>query len=261
MNDLATVIKVGGKIVEDPVSLRKLLDDFTGVDGFKALVHGGGRSATKVAADLGIATTMIDGRRVTDDEMLRVVTMVYGGLVNKQVVARLQALGVDALGMTGADMDIIRSHRRPTRPDGTDFGWVGDIDTVRGDALASLMRSGVVPVVAPLTHDGQGHLLNTNADTMAASTAEGLAPYFDVRLIFCFEFPGVMRDPENPDSVISHITPEVYERLKADGTVSGGMLPKLDNAFDALRRGVKEVIITQASALHNLALGTHITLS
>ena len=258
--DKITVVKVGGKIVEEQGSLDRLLRDFAAIDGFKLLVHGGGRFATKVAADLGIATTMIEGRRVTDEAMLRVVTMVYGGLVNKSVVAGLQALGVDALGMTGADMDIIRSRRRPVTEAGIDYGWVGDVERVNGEALATLVRAGVVPVVAPLTHDGIGHLLNTNADTMAQSVATGLTPYFDVRLVFCFEKPGVLSDEADDDSVIPAINPAMFESLKADGTVSGGMIPKLSNSFDALCGGVGEVVITSAAALADMSGGTHLTL-
>lgn len=256
MKDKLTIIKVGGKIVEEKESLDSLLRDFAAIDGFKLLVHGGGRSATKVAAQLGIETLMIDGRRVTDDAMLDVVTMVYGGLVNKKVVARLQSLGIDALGMTGADMDIIHSHKRPVKS--VDYGWVGDVDRVNGEALSALLRSGVVPVIAPLTHDGEGHLLNTNADTMAGETAKGLAPFFDVSLVYCFEKPGVLRDENDDESVIAEIDPALFASLKEEGIVTGGMLPKLENAFNALDAGVGEVIITRASALDDLSLGTHI---
>lgn len=256
MKDKLTIIKVGGKIVEEKESLDSLLRDFAAIDGFKLLVHGGGRSATKVAAQLGIETLMIDGRRVTDDAMLDVVTMVYGGLVNKKVVARLQSLGIDALGMTGADMDIIHSHRRPVKS--VDYGWVGDVDRVNGEALSALLRSGVVPVIAPLTHDGKGHLLNTNADTMAGETAKGLAPFFDVSLVYCFEKPGVLRDENDDESVIAEIDPALFASLKEEGIVTGGMLPKLENAFNALDAGVSEVVITRASALDDLSLGTHI---
>lgn len=256
MKDKLTIIKVGGKIVEEESSLNSLLRDFAAIDGFKLLVHGGGRSATKVAASLGIETKMVDGRRVTDDAMLDVVTMVYGGLVNKKVVARLQALGVDALGMTGADMDIIRSHRRPVK--NVDYGWVGDVDRVNGEALSALLRSGVVPVIAPLTHDGDGHLLNTNADTMAGETAKGLAPYFDVNLVYCFEKPGVLRDENDDSSVIPEINRELFLSLKEEGIVSGGMIPKLENALSAVDAGVCRVIITMASSLCDLALGTHV---
>lgn len=256
MKDKLTIIKVGGKIVEEEASLNSLLRDFAAIDGFKLLVHGGGRSATKVAASLGIETKMVDGRRVTDDAMLDVVTMVYGGLVNKKVVARLQALGVDALGANGADMDIIRSHRRPVKS--VDYGWVGDVDRVNGEALSALLRSGVVPVIAPLTHDGDGHLLNTNADTMAGETAKGLAPYFDVNLVYCFEKPGVLRDENDDSSVIPEINRELFLSLKEEGIVSGGMIPKLENALSAVDAGVCRVIITMASSLCDLARGTHV---
>ena len=256
MKDRLTIVKVGGKIVEEPDTLAALLRDFASIDGFKLLVHGGGRSATKVAASLGVETQMIDGRRVTDAEMLRVVTMVYGGLVNKNIVAGLQGLGVDALGMTGADMNIIRSDRRPVKT--VDYGFVGDVKEVNGEAIASLVRSGVVPVIAPLTHDGKGSLLNTNADTMAGETAKGLAQYFDVHLVFCFEKNGVLRDENDDDSVIPEIDRASYAELKEQGIVSGGMIPKLDNAFDAIESGVSEVIIIKASAIGNLALGTHL---
>ncbi len=256
MKDKLTIIKVGGKIVEEPQTLDSLLRDFAAIDGFKLLVHGGGRSATKMAASLGIETKMIDGRRVTDAEMLQVVTMVYGGLVNKNIVAGLQGLGIDALGMTGADMNIIRSDRRPVTT--VDYGFVGDVKEVNGDALATLIRAGVVPVIAPLTHDGKGSLLNTNADTMAGETAKGLASHFDVKLVFCFEKAGVLRDENDDDSVISHITRDSYCNLREEGIVSGGMIPKLDNAFDAIEAGVSEVIITKASSLSNLSAGTHL---
>lgn len=258
MKDKLTIIKVGGKIVEEPDSLARLLSDFSRIDGLKLLVHGGGRSATKMAADLGIETTMIEGRRVTDDDMLRVVAMVYGGLVNKTITARLQGMGIDAIGMTGADMDIIRSHKRPAGK--VDYGWVGDVDRVNGEALATLIRSGIVPVIAPLTHDGQGHLLNTNADTMAGETARGLADIFDVTLVYCFEKAGVLHDENDDDSVIPAIDPGLFEKLKADGIVTGGMLPKIENALKAVADGVKEVVITQASSLDNLRKGTHIRL-
>ncbi len=256
MKDRLTVIKVGGKIVEEPETLSALLRDFSAIEGFKLLVHGGGRSATKIAGELGVETKMVDGRRVTDEAMLRVVTMVYGGLVNKNIVAGLQSEGVDALGMTGADMNIILSEKRAVKT--VDYGWVGDVRRVNGEALASLIRSGVVPVIAPLTHDGNGHLLNTNADTMAGETAKGLAPYFDVHLVFCFEKAGVLRDENDDDSVIGEITREGYAKLREEGVVTGGMLPKLDNAFDAIDCGVSEVIITKASSLGDLGNGTHI---
>ncbi|MBR4940200.1 MAG: acetylglutamate kinase [Burkholderiaceae bacterium] len=256
MKEKLTIVKVGGKIVEEPETLAALLRDFSSIDGYKMLVHGGGRSATKVAAQLGIETTMVDGRRVTDTEMLNVVTMVYGGLVNKNIVAGLQGNGVNALGMTGADMNIIHSEKRPVKT--VDYGWVGDVKEVNGAALASLIKSGVVPVIAPLTHDKAGHMLNTNADTMAGECAKGLAKIFDVHLVFCFEKAGVLRDENDDNSVVTEIDRATYAQLLEDGIVSGGMIPKLDNAFEAISSGVSEVIITKASALNDLSLGSHL---
>ena len=251
-----TIVKVGGKIVEEEASLKQLLADFSSIEGKKLLVHGGGRSATRMAERLGIATQMVEGRRITDTPMLEVVTMVYGGLVNKTIVARLQALGINALGMTGADMNIMLSDRRPVKT--IDYGWVGDVRRADGVALSRLIDSGVVPVIAPLTHDGKGNMLNTNADTMAGETAKALAKHYRVTLVFCFEKDGVLRDENDDASVIPSITPEEYAQLRAEGIVQGGMIPKLDNSFATLQAGVDEVIITKASNLHNLSLGTHL---
>ena len=243
-----TVVKVGGAVVEDEEQLARLLNDFAAIEGNKVLVHGGGRRATKVAASLGIESKMVNGRRITDRDMLEVVTMVYGGLVNKNVVARLQANGVNALGLTGADMDVLRSRKRPVK-DGIDFGFVGDVERADGKALQTLIEAGIVPVMAPLTHDGSGNLLNTNADTIAGETAKALAPFYDVTLIYSFEKKGVLANPDDDDSVIPTITPADFERYKADGTVAGGMIPKLENAFAAIDAGVGRVIITLASAI------------
>ena len=251
-----TIVKVGGKIVEEEASLKQLLADFSSIEGKKLLVHGGGRSATRMAERLGIATQMVEGRRITDTPMLEVVTMVYGGLVNKTIVARLQALGINALGMTGADMNIMLSDRRPVKT--IDYGWVGDVRRADGVALSRLIDSGVVPVIAPLTHDGKGNMLNTNADTMAGETAKALAKHYRVTLVFCFEKNGVLRDENDDNSVIPSITPEEYAQLRAEGIVQGGMIPKLDNPFAPLTAGVNEVIITKASNLHTLSLGTHL---
>lgn len=243
-----TVIKVGGAVVEDEAQLSQLLKDFSSIAGPKVLVHGGGRSATKVAAQLGIETKMVNGRRVTDAEMLDVVTMVYGGLVNKRVVARLQAHGVNAIGLTGADVDVIRSHKRPPK-DGIDYGFVGDVDHADGKMLSTLVEAGIVPVMAPLTHDGAGHILNTNADTIAGETAKALAQYYDVTLVYCFEKKGVLSNPDDDDSVIPVITRNDFRHYVEDGTVSGGMIPKIENAFQAIDAGVKKVVITCASAI------------
>ena len=248
MKEKITIVKVGGAVVEDETQLAQLLKDFSAIEGKKVLVHGGGRKATKVAESLGIESKMVNGRRITDAEMLSVVTMVYGGLVNKTLVARLQANGVNALGLTGADMNVIRSHKRPIK-DGVDFGFVGDVDTADGKMLSKLIEEGITPVMAPLTHDGQGNILNTNADTIASETAKALAPYYDVTLIFSFEKKGVLRNPDDDDSVIPVITHEDFERYKSDGTISGGMLPKIENALSAIDAGVSRVIITLATAI------------
>ena len=248
MKEKLTIVKVGGAVVEDEPQLLQLLKDFSAIDGKKVLVHGGGRRATQVAASLGIESKMVNGRRITDAEMLNVVTMVYGGLVNKNLGARLQKNGVNALGLTGADMDVIRSHKRPLK-DGIDFGFVGDVDNADGKMLSKLIEEGITPVMAPLTHDGQGNILNTNADTIASETAKALAPYYDVTLIFSFEKKGVLRNPDNDDSVISVITHEDFRKYKEDGTISGGMLPKIENALNAIDAGVSRVIITLATAI------------
>ena len=243
-----TVVKVGGAVVEDESQLTRLLHDFSNISGNKVLVHGGGRKATKTATLLGIESKMVGGRRITDADMLEVVTMVYGGLVNKNLVARLQAHGVNALGLTGADMNVIKSHKRPLR-DGIDFGFVGDVDKVDGEMLATLISKGITPVMAPLTHDGQGNMLNTNADTIASETAKALAPYYDVTLVFSFEKKGVLANSDD-DSVIPVITKDDFLKYKADGTISGGMIPKLENALAAIEAGVNSVVITNASDIN-----------
>ena len=242
MREKLTVIKVGGKIVEEEATLRQLLNDFAAIEGHKVLVHGGGRSATKIAAQLGIESKMVNGRRITDVETLKVVTMVYGGLVNKSIVAGLQARGVNALGLTGADMNVIRSVKRPVKD--VDYGFVGDVEKVDATLLSDLIHKGVVPVMAPLTHDGQGNMLNTNADTIAGETAKALSALFDVTLVYCFE-------KNDDDSVIPQITRAEFEQYVADGVIQGGMIPKLENSFEAINAGVSEVIITLASAIND----------
>ena len=248
MKEKLTIVKVGGAVVEDEAQLAQLLKDFSAIEGKKVLVHGGGRRATQVAASLGIESKMVNGRRITDAEMLNVVTMVYGGLVNKNLVARLQANGVNALGLTGADIDVIRSHKRPLK-DGIDYGFVGDVDKANGEMLSRLIEVGITPVMAPLTHDGQGTILNTNADTIASETAKALAPYYNVTLIFSFEKKGVLSNPDDDDSVIPVITRADFIKYKEDGTISGGMLPKIENALAAIDAGVSRVIITLATAI------------
>ena len=253
-----TVIKVGGAIVEDTERLTQLLDRFAALPGQKVLVHGGGRRATKVASALGIESKMVEGRRITDADMLEVVTMVYGGLVNKSIVAQLQSRGVNAIGLTGADMNVIHSHKRPKK-DGVDYGFVGDVDKADGHRLLTLIRGGLTPVMAPLTHDGMGHILNTNADTIAAETAKALAREgAPTTLVYCFEKAGVLAEPDDENSVIGTIDHDAFVRLVANGTIRGGMIPKITNALAAVDAGVDRIIITKAENI-GTATGTVIT--
>ena len=233
MKEKLTIIKVGGKIVEDETSLTALLRDFKAVEGNKILVHGGGRTATDIAARLGIETRMVEGRRITDENMLKVVTMVYAGLVNKNIVAKLNAMGVCALGITGADCNVMLSHRRAA----------GKVD--------------VTPVLAPLTHDGNGTLLNTNADTIAGETAKAMAALYDVTLVYCFEKKGVLRNADDDDSVIPVIRRDDFKALVEENIVNGGMIPKIENALAATDCGVSRVVITSAKAL-DIEKGTQI---
>jgi N-acetylglutamate kinase (EC 2.7.2.8) len=245
--DKLTIIKVGGKIVEEEATLRKLLQDFSALEGYKILVHGGGRSATKIASQLGIESQMVEGRRITDAETLKVVTMVYGGLVIKILLPGLQSLNVNALGLTGADMNLIRSEKRPVTT--VDYGYVGDVKEVNATLLVSLIKQGIVPVLAPLTHDKEGNMLNTNADTIAGETAKALATSFDVTLVYCFEKKGVLRDENDDNTLIPLINRNTFTQLVTEGIIQGGMIPKLENSFQAIEAGVKEVIITKADAI------------
>ena len=248
MKNKLTIVKVGGAIVEDSEKLNELLDNFAAIEGAKVLVHGGGRRATKVAAALGIESKMVNGRRITDADMLEVVTMVYGGLVNKNIIAKLQTKGINAIGLTGADMDVIHSHKRPVK-DGIDFGFVGDVERVDANKIKLLIDGGITPVMAPLTHDGQGNILNTNADTIASETAKALAALYDVTLIYSFEKKGVLSNPDDDDSVIPVITRTDFNKYVANGTIAGGMIPKIENALAAVDAGVKQVVITLANAI------------
>ncbi|MCQ2058305.1 MAG: acetylglutamate kinase [Bacteroidaceae bacterium] len=257
MKDSLVIVKVGGKIVEDNDTLQQLLKDFAAIPGKKILVHGGGRSATAMATRLGIESKMVDGRRITDADMLQVVTMVYGGLVNKNIVAGLQAKGLNAIGLTGADGNVIRSVKRPVKD--IDWGFVGDVEAVNTDTLTTILNQDMIPVLAPLTHDGNGQLLNTNADTIAGETAKALSRIYKVTLVYCFEKPGVLLHEDDDNSVIPYISYYDFPRLVEDGTISGGMIPKLQNAFSALQAGVTSVLITKASNLDTLT-GTTIAL-
>lgn len=240
--DRLTIIKVGGKVVEEPESLNALLDQFKKISGNKILVHGGGRTATEIAKKLGIETQMVDGRRITDANMLEVVTMVYGGLVNKKIVAGLQARGINAIGLTGADLGLIKAHKRPVKD--IDYGFVGDVDDVNPSELRLLINENVIPVIAPLTHDGKGQLLNTNADTIASELATELSNYYKVYLFYCFEKKGVLVDPNDESTVIYDLDLALFNKYKNEGIISDGMIPKLENGFRAKMKGVQEILIT-----------------
>ncbi|MBK22292.1 MAG: acetylglutamate kinase [Flavobacteriales bacterium] len=238
------VIKVGGGIIEQDDNLNTFLNSFSKIKGPKVLVHGGGRLATKVAEDIGYKTTMVEGRRVTDKKMLEIVTMVYGGLANKRIVAILQSKGTNAMGLSGADGSLITAHKRPVEK--IDYGWVGDIDGVNTNLLIKLIHSNIVPVIAPLSHDGNGNILNTNADTIASEISKALAKKEETHLILGFELDGVLKDFNDKSSVIEKINPQSFEELKSEGIISEGMIPKLSNAFNAIDAGVTSVRICNA---------------
>ncbi len=250
------IIKIGGNILDDAQRLQSFLTDFAALAGPKILVHGGGKIASAIGQQLGIAPQLVDGRRITDAATLNLVTMVYGGLVNKQVVAGLQAAGCNALGVTGADGNLIVAHKRPVAT--IDYGFVGDIAgaaSINAVALQALLAQQFTPVFAPLTHDGQGNLLNTNADTIASVLATALAPLYRVKLIYCFEKSGVLQNTADDASVISEINTAKYKKLKSNGTITQGMIPKMDNAFAALSQGVHSVQIGDADAIQQLVTG------
>ncbi len=252
------VIKIGGNVVDNPDALKRFITDFASLPGKKILVHGGGKEATRLSARLDIPTTMIEGRRVTTRETLDVVTMVYAGLVNKRVVSMLQEAGCNAIGLSGADGNVIKATRR--KPNPIDYGYVGDIDpaNVNTEFIGTLLEAGVTPVFCAITHDGNGTLLNCNADTIASSVALGASRIESTDLIFCFEQKGVMRDIDDPESLIPHITPPLYAELKASGVVNKGMVPKIDNAFAAIEAGVNSVTIKHSD---NLTRPTGTTIS
>lgn len=242
-----TVVKIGGNVIDNPDALTRFLTTFASLPGDKILIHGGGKIATQVAEKLGVQTTMIDGRRITDQPMLDVVTMVYGGLVNKQIVARLQALGVNAIGLTGADASTVLARKRPVKD--IDYGFAGDIVEVDSGQIRFFLRQSLTPVYAPLTYDEAGTILNTNADTMASAIATDMSHHDEVTLVYCFEKKGVLANPDDNNSVISELTPALYADHKRAGTINKGMIPKLDNAFGALEKGVTRVIICHADEL------------
>ena len=241
------IVKIGGQLINDRSTLAEFLDIFTKIPGDKLLVHGGGRKATELSALLGIETRMIEGRRITDRDTLEVAIMVYAGLINKNIVAELQARGQRSLGITGADGDVIRAHKR-TMGD-IDYGYVGDIDQVRADVITSWLGQNIIPVCAPITHDGHGQLLNTNADTIASRLAVACTARYDVELSYCFEYPGVLYDMSTPHLTMSTLTEGELINLKSTGSISSGMIPKLANGFDALKGGVHKVHVCGISNL------------
>ncbi|MEM7368875.1 MAG: acetylglutamate kinase [Bacteroidota bacterium] len=256
------IIKVGGGALEHDEMLHGVLKDFSSLQVPKILTHGGGKTASQMAQRLGIAPRMIDGRRITDAATLEVVLMVYGGLMNKRLVSQLQAFGVNALGLTGADLDVIRANRRPVKE--IDYGFVGDVSQVNGQQLNLLISHGITPVVAPLTHDGHGQMLNTNADTIASAVAQAMAAMYEVHLVICFEKTGVLRDVNDPGSLLPELKRQEMKSLQQQGIIADGMLPKLSNAFEALQAGVKRVFICHVDAIGALGssdfVGTEILL-
>jgi acetylglutamate kinase len=257
-----TIVKIGGNIIDNSQKLHQFLLDFTAMPGKKILVHGGGKIATELGISLGIEPKMVDGRRITDIQTLRVVTMVYAGLINKNMVAQLQAKGCNAIGLTGADGNIIKAVKRPVKT--VDYGFVGDldVDSVSSTTINTLLKGNLVPVFCAITHDGDTQLLNTNADTIASALAVAMSSLYETKLVYCFEKKGVLRDVEDEDSLVKEIKLEEFEDLKEQGIVSGGMIPKLHNAFEAIKQGVKAVYIGKADELSNLdttGLGTRLT--
>ncbi|MBP6272866.1 MAG: acetylglutamate kinase [Fluviicola sp.] len=254
-----SIIKIGGNIIDNPAELNSFLADFAALEGNTILVHGGGKSATKLAQSMGLVPQMIEGRRITDAPMLEVVVGVYAGQINKEVVAKLQANGSNAMGFSGADGNLILSDKRNHST--IDYGFVGDVKKVNTNLLASLMDNGITPVFCAITHDGKGQLLNTNADTVASELAIALSAIYDVTLTYCFEKPGVLFDAEDDSSVIEAINPDLYAQLKAEQAIHSGMIPKLDNCFNSLSKGVKQIRIGHHRMLQNkTATYTTITL-
>ena len=256
-----TVLKIGGNVIDNPSTLETVLHDFARWPDEKILVHGGGKIANQILDKLGITPKMIDGRRITDRETLDVVTMVYAGLINKNMVAALQSRGCNAIGLTGADANLIPAVKRPVKE--IDYGFVGDLqpEKISAQLMIDLLKSGLVPVIAPITHDGKGSLLNTNADTIASCLAIALAKAYQVRLVFCFEKKGVLRNPNDDNSVIEFLDEALFRKYKDEGVITAGMLPKLDNSFAALRQGVSELYICNPDGIKSTTIeGTKISL-
>ena len=249
------IIKIGGNVIDDPQALDKFLNDFSSIKEKKLLVHGGGKRATSIGNKLGIVSKYTDGRRITDGDTIDLVTMVYGGLVNKKLTALLQSKKVDAFGITGADGNLIPAVKRPVKT--IDYGWVGDVEAKNIDTgkWSIFLNNGLVPVVAPLTHDGQGNMLNTNADTIAAVLAIGLASMYEVSLLYCFEKNGVLKEVNDEDSLIHQLSQNLYSDLRQKELLFAGILPKIDNAFEAVNKGVSRVVIGNSAELTSLING------
>ncbi|MFP5437899.1 MAG: acetylglutamate kinase [Bacteroidia bacterium] len=252
-----TVVKIGGNVIDNPGALKSFLADFAALEGYKVLVHGGGKIATKTAEGLGITALFHEGRRITDKPMLDVAVMTYAGLINKDVTAQLQALDNNAMGFTGADGNLILSEKRKNAA--VDFGFVGDVLSVNAPLMKVLIRQNVVPVFCAITHDGNGQLLNTNADTIASTVAVACSEYFDVKLMYCFEKKGVLMDSENEDTVIKNLTFDAYKTLREQGIIHSGMLPKLENCFNAINNGVTQIGIGSPEMLNGNSIYTLVT--
>ncbi|MFH6603479.1 acetylglutamate kinase [Maribacter algicola] len=259
MKQKLSIIKIGGNVIEDPDKLSLFLSRFSRMEGLKILVHGGGKLATQLATELGIESNMIGGRRITDAQSLKIITMVYAGLTNKNIVAELQALECNAIGLTGADGDTIQAHKRPVRD--IDYGFVGDVEGINSKTISQLLNTGLTPVFCAMTHNGHGQLLNTNADTIASELAIGMGIDFETTLYYCFEKKGVLMNVNDDDSVIKHIDSASYEKLLQDNIIADGMLPKMENCFHALRNNVHKVCIGDQKMLDpNTTLYTTLTL-
>jgi len=247
MKQKLSIVKIGGNVIENEIELNEFLRNFSRLEESKILVHGGGKLATKLASKLGIESKMTNGRRITDDESLEVITMVYGGLTNKNMVAKLQALGNNAIGLSGADGNAIQAHKRPVKE--IDFGYVGDIDGINSQFIDTLVRADLTPVFCAISHNGEGQLLNTNADTIASELAIGMSHLYETTLYYCFEKKGVLQDVENDDSVIKQINTKNFNDLLGQKIITDGMLPKMQNCFHALHKDVGKVCIGDISML------------
>ncbi len=259
MKQKLSIVKIGGNVIEDEKAMDIFLTAFSKFEGLKILVHGGGKLASVLASKLGIASKIIDGRRITDSDTLEIITMVYGGLANKKIVSILQAKGTNALGLSGADGNTIQAHKRPIKD--IDYGFVGDIEGVNSGLLAHFLTLGLTPIFCALSHDGKGQLLNTNADTIASEIAIGMSDLYETTLYYCFEKKGLLLNIADENSVLKHLDSKKYRELLADGTISDGMLPKLQNCFHALESQVKKVCLGDVGLLEkNASQYTTITL-